>query len=89
MRKIGWVMLIILMGACKQINGSSTGLYCDSAAVKALGTVSVSIYSAVGVKSPKKIRCQLISEAKKIFPECKGIENIRYDRNTAYAEVIQ
>lgn len=89
MRKIGGIMLIIFAGACKQINGNSTGVYQDMAvSTKASETVSVSIYSSIGVKSPKKIRCQLIKEARKLYPQCKGVTNIRYDKYTAYAEVI-
>lgn len=82
-------MLILLVGSCKQINGNSPGLYQETAVhTNALGTVSVSLYSSIGVKSPKKIRCQLIMEARKIYPQCKGITNIHYDKHTAYAAVI-
>ncbi|RYD98473.1 MAG: hypothetical protein EOP54_07515 [Sphingobacteriales bacterium] len=89
MRLIGWIMLIIFVGSCKQISGSSPGLYQEAAmASKALGTVSVPIYSSIGVKSPKKIRCQLVVEARKMFPQCKGISNVRYVRHSAYAEVM-
>ncbi len=89
MRVIGWIMLIIFIGSCKQINGNSPGLYQEAAmASDAIATVSVPIYSPIGVKSPKKIRCQLIMEARKLFPQCRGIWNIRYDKYTAYAAVI-
>lgn len=89
MRKIGGIMLIIFVGSCKQINGSSPVLYQDMAvSSKTSETVSVSIYSSIGVKSPKKIRCQLIMEARKVHPQCKGVTNIRYDKYTAYADVI-
>jgi len=90
MRVIGWIMLILFVGSCKQISGSSPGLYQEAAiATKALGTVSVPIYSSIGVKSPGKIRNQLIVEARKMFPQCRGIWHIRYDKHTAYAAVIQ
>ena len=89
MRVIGWVMLIIFIGSCTQINGSGPGLYSEATmASKTLGTVSVSISSPIGVKSPKKIRCQLIAEARKLFPQCRGIWNIHYDRHTAYAVIM-
>lgn len=89
MRVIGWILLTIFVGSCNQINGSSSYLYRDAAIVsRALGTVSVSIYSSIGVKSPRKIRSQLIAKARKLFPQSKGIINIRYDRYAAYAEVI-
>ncbi len=89
MRVIGWILLVLFVGSCKQINENSPVLYHKADMVsRALATVSVSIYSSIGVKSPKKIRSQLIVEARKLFPQCKGIINIRYDKYTAYAEVI-
>lgn len=89
MRKIVGILLLLFVGSCTQINGNKPGL-CGGVVVTAgaSGTVSVPIYSTIGVKSPKKIRCQLIREARKEYPKCKGITNIHYDKYTAYAEVI-
>ncbi len=56
---------------------------------KTLGTVSVSIYNTLGVKDEERIARQLESEAQKLYPGSSAITNIRYDKSSAYADVIK
>ncbi|MBL7705287.1 MAG: hypothetical protein JNM21_07020 [Taibaiella sp.] len=56
---------------------------------KTLGTVSVSIYNTLGIKDEERIAQQLEAEAQKLYPGSSAITNIRYDKSSAYADVIK
>ncbi|WP_222166869.1 hypothetical protein [Edaphocola aurantiacus] len=56
--------------------------------VNIIGTVSVSTKGFFGTKNAHRIERQLRKEAEKLYPNNAGITNVRYEGNSAFADVL-
>lgn len=92
--RYGWSLVFIwaistLAYSCSRIKEPRIASSHSIVAGKTLGTVSVSIYNTLGIKDEEHIARQLESEAQKLYPGSSAITNIRYDKSSAYADVIK
>lgn len=81
--------LTVVVCSCSRIKEPYTVLPYKVTAGQILGTVSVSVYSTLGLKKEQSIARELALEARKLYPGGSAIANIRYDKHIAYADVIK
>lgn len=81
--------LTVALYACSRIKQPHAVLSHKVPVAQTLGTVSVSIYSTLGLKDEESIVRQLGFEARKLYPGSSAIANIRYNKSIAYADVVK